>query len=886
LTQINVDIALFWQTSLSEDPWSRHERAVGWLIAIGSDSVETRYFSTAANEVEQLAGGLIEAGTQQGEPVGIYAEGGPDWIVAFLAIIATGAVAVPFDVSLKGEALAELVRDSGCQRFFVARREATDLQDSGVADGTQLYLLGDGTNGTTSDLTPWRNLTAAKKLRLPVLDASDQAALFYTSGTTGLPKGVPLTHGNLVANVNSLVAEHMVASGDRVLLPLPPHHVYPLVVGVLAPLASGAGIVFPAGISGPQIVDALHRGDASVLIGVPRLYSARLDAIDARLRGQSRVVKAATHALFTLLEMAPDSVRRRIGKLVFRRVRAAFGPRLRLLASGGAHLDAEIWRALERFGWAVSTGYGLTETAPILAFNPLKGSKIGSAGKAIENVELRIAAADNDGVGEIEARGPNVFAGYRDRPQETEAAFTSDGWFRTGDLGRLDDDGYLYIVGRVKELIVLPDGKNVFPETIEAVYGSSPLIREIAVLEHGSSLVGLVVPDLDELRKRGAESAVQLVRDEIRDLSPSLPPYQRLSGHVLTRTSLPRTAIGKLRRHQLPDLYQSASSGTIRLVSEMTKEDRSLLSTSRASEVWDWLNQRFPGRPLSLDVSPQLDLGVDSLGWTGLSLEIEDRFGVSLSEETISRIVTLRDLIHAVIDAAAIPSSTDELALQEAKYLAPPTYMQRLFGAALYGIFRLTMRLFFRLRVTGLENVPKAGPFIIAANHASWLDPIAIAAALSYDQIRQTRFAGWTGVMFGNVVARVFSWAAGVFPVNPDRAPASSLALARVVLDQKGILVWFPEGRRTTTGSLQNFQPGIGALLEGSTVPVVPAYITGTFEAAPAGRRIPRFTPIEVRFGAPQTAAILVKGSSGEAIYQQISNALHDAVSRLAGPGS
>jgi len=851
------------------------------LISVGKDTVETRYCSTVADEVERLACGMLAAGLQQREAVGLYAEGGPDWIIAFLAIVAAGAIAVPFDIELKGNALAGPVRDSGCRRIFVSARRAGDLQTLGIDTDIQLYLLGGETPRTDLPVPTWRDLATVARRPLPVPAAGDQAALFYTSGTTGIPKGVPLTHANLVANINALVSEHLVKPGDRVLLPLPPHHVYPLVVGILAPLASGAGIVFPAGISGPQIVDALHRGDASVLIGVPRLYSAMLGAIEARIRGQRRSAGVALDALFALLDRVPDGVRRILGKFLFGRVRRAIGPRLRLLASGGAHLDAAIWRALERFGWTVLTGYGLTETAPILAFNPVSASKIGSAGKAIKNVELRIAAPGADGVGEIEARGPGVFSGYRNRPAETKAAFTQDGWFRTGDLGRIDDDGYLYVVGRSKELIVLADGKNVFPETIEAVYAASPLIREIAVLERGGAPVGLIVPDLDEMRKRGAESAVQLVRDEIRDYSPLLPPYERLAAHVLTRAPLPRTAIGKLKRHQLAGLFESAGAGTVGQEDKMTQEDRTLLDAPRAGDVWDWLKQRFHGRPLSLDISPQLDLGVDSLGWTGLSLEIQDRFDVSLSEDQIARIVTLRDLIREVNDAAAIPSTTDELTAKEAKYLAPPGPMQRLFGAALYVIFRLFMRLFFRLRITGSQFVPESGPFIIAPNHASWLDPIAIAASLSFAQIRQTRFAGWAGLMFGSAAARAFSWAAGVFPVNPDRAAASSLALARAVLDRNGILVWFPEGRRTTTGSLLSFQPGIGVLLEGSTVPVIPAYITGTFEAAPTGRKIPRLTPLEVRFGAPRSGNELMKAGEGDKPHRRIANALHDAVSDL-----
>lgn len=851
------------------------------LIAVRSDCVETFYFTAVADEAERLASGLLETGLEHGEPVGLYADGGPEWIIAFLAIVAAGAVAVPFDVSLKGAALTDPVRDSGCRRFFVTSQRAEALRACGAADDAMLYLLDGGTGGAEPGLIRWRDLAATKTIPLPAVAAGDQAALFYTSGTTGIPKGVPLTHANLVANINSLVAEHLVGPGDRVLLPLPPHHVYPLVVGTLAPLAAGAGVVFPAGTSGPEILDALHRGDASVMIGVPRLYAGLVDAIDARVREQGRATKAAIRILFALLDWMPDGLRRAIGRVVFRPVRKAFGPRLRLLASGGARLDNEIWHALERFGWTVLTGYGLTETAPILTFNPWGRSKIGSAGRALSTVEMRIADPDRDGNGEVQARGPNVFEAYRNRPQETTAAFTADGWFRTGDLGHLDDEGYLYIVGRAKELIVLSDGKNVFPETVEKIYETSPLIQEIAVLEQDGNLVGLVVPDLDGLRGRGAESAVQLVRDEIRDLSPLLAPHQRLSGHVLTRTRLPRTAIGKLRRHQLPELYRTAQMGTIVSASEFTADDKAFLAQTPAKELWDWLTRRFPDHSLSLDVSPQLDLGIDSLGWTGLSLEIEDRFGVSLTDDRIARIMTLRDLISEVVETSATSSTAPDQSSRNASDLAAPGFLQRLVNSMLYGGFWLVMRLFFRLQVVGRENVPPVGPFIIAPNHASWLDPIAVAASLSYSQMRQTRFAGWTGLLFDNFVSRAVSWAARVFPVDPDRAAASSIALARTALNQGDILIWFPEGRRTTTGTLQSFQPGIGALIQNSGIPVVPTYISGSFDAAPTGRILPRLTRLKVRFGKPKTADMLVKSGVGNMTAQHISDALHDAVQAM-----
>ncbi len=293
------------------------------------------------------------------------------------------------------------------------------------------------------------------------LHPDDVAVLAFTSGTTGQPKAVPLSHANLMSNVEALVAEGIVGPHDRALVPLPFHHAYPLTVGILAVLASGATIVLPAGISGPQLVEAIREGQATALLGVPRLYDALLANIRAEMARQSWPVAR----LFPVLLSASGLIHRRfglpVGRWVFRPLHARVGPTLRLMVSGGAALSAEVETTLIGLGWRVLTGYGLTETSPILAFNRPGRSRIGSSGQALPGVRLRIANADPEGTGEIEASGSSVFAGYRAAAAAaSKTAFTADGWFRTGDLGRLDADGYLFIVARATETIVLPNGKK------------------------------------------------------------------------------------------------------------------------------------------------------------------------------------------------------------------------------------------------------------------------------------------------------------------------------------------------------------------------------------------------------------------------------------------
>jgi long-chain acyl-CoA synthetase len=249
------------------------------------------------------------------------------------------------------------------------------------------------------------------------------------------------------------------------------------------------------------------------------------------------------------------------GKLLFVWLRARFAPRLRILVSGGAALDPDLHRTLAALGWEVLTGYGLTETGPILAFNRLRETRIGTVGRALDGVALRIANPDADGVGEIEAQGPNVFFGYRGNPSATEAAFTSDGWFRTGDLGAIDSNGYLRIVARKSEVIVLPDGKKVDPELLEAAYQEHPAVRELGIFMQDGGLCAVLVPELSQLGAHGHAQVREEVQRIVAGIAALRPSYQRLAGLAISRTPLPRTPVGKIRRHLLPNLYRALREG-------------------------------------------------------------------------------------------------------------------------------------------------------------------------------------------------------------------------------------------------------------------------------------------------------------------------------------
>lgn len=295
-----------------------------------------------------------------------------------------------------------------------------------------------------------------------------------------------------------------------------------------------------------------------------------------------------------------------------------------------------------------------------------------SVGRPVPGVDVRIdpgarpghesdeAGAPAGDAGEILARGTGVFRGYRHREDATHEAFTQDGWFRTGDLGRMDEHGNLYVTGRVSTMIVTEGGENVQPDNVEALYEQHPLIREIGVLGRDGKLVALVAPDADAVRERDAGDADTAAQQAVNERSREMPSYMRLSSVRTTRDALPRTRLGKIRRHKLEERYDLAGSDKTRAArgdpvehEDMSDRDRSLLENDTERRVWEWLGDRFPNSGLTPDTDLRLDLDVDSMEWLNLTLEIRRRTGAELSEEAVARISTVCDLLQEAADAGA-----------------------------------------------------------------------------------------------------------------------------------------------------------------------------------------------------------------------------------------
>jgi len=449
--------------------------------------------------------------------------------------------------------------------------------------------------------------------------------------------------------------------------------------------------------------------------------------------------------------------------------------------------------------------------------------------------------------------------------------------------------------GRVSTLIVTEGGENVQPEDVERNYERHPFIREIGVLEHNRKLVGLIVPDLDAIPQTESANIEDVVEQAVREQSRTMASYMRLAEVRVTRDALPRTRLGKIRRHLLAERCDKGGSkgdgnaGEPMSVEAMSDHDRSLLDNATARLVWDWLSKRFPDGGLSPDTSLQTDLDVDSMAWLNLTLEIRDHAGVEIDEKTISRIETVRDLLEACIDAAAKPGHAvdpverplDVLNDEQKRWLQPlGPFLQGVAWLG-YGLTALLLRLVFRIRIEGRNRVPSEGACVLTPNHTSYADPFALGYALGPRSLPRTCWAGVTTAAFDTRAKRFGCRLGRAVPITPDRGAISGLAFAAAILKRGQRLVWFPEGRRSRNGTLQEFRPGLGKVLERIRVPVIPVWIQGAYELWPLSRRLPKPGPLHVIFGEPVSIDILEAEGEGADAAERIIDGLRQRVAQL-----
>lgn len=792
-----------------------------------------------------IASFLLSNGLNKGGRIAIVSENRPEWCAAYMAILMCGGIAVPIDMQFGSDEIKNLLMDSETRIVFHSSKTGDNVLKA--VEGTDIKEI----NFDTASFT---NLTIHPFTHSPVFP-NDIASIIYTSGTTGKPKGVMLTHQNFCSDADAVIQAKVVVHDDNVLSILPLYHTYPFMCTFIVPVFIGATITFAPSLKAADLISAIKDKDVTIVVAVPSLLEMIRNGIVSKIK-EKKLFSGIVLWLMKLCGMVRMKLGMNIGKALFKSIHKNFG-RLKFFASGGARLEPSIMKDLEALGFTILEGYGLTETSPVITFNHPAKRKPGSAGRPLPNVEIKVS---DDG--EIMVKGHMVMKGYYKNQAATDDAI-KDGWLLTGDTGYLDEDGYLFITGRKKEVIVLSSGKNIYPEDAEIFYVSIPLIKEICITEMQGQLHAVIVPDFEYAKREMIGNISEALKWQISEVSMRMPEYMRIKGYTMLAVPLPRTPLGKLRRFMIKEMLKT--EGKVRKIGE----DRSLMEDDIGRRVADCIMALMTEAvPILSTDNLELDLGFDSLKRIELVSSLESSFSVSLPETFMAEIQTVGDIVSRLKEQVSgegikeggealweIISWKDILEREPSpgdmeKVGFSFSIVERAIAYILIAIQKILFKLLFRLKVDGRENIPLDGPFVIAPNHTSFLDGFLITSSVSYKTFKELYFLGFQKYFVG----RLRSWFAKishVIPIDTEIYLNKALQMSAYVLKNKKALCIFPEGGRSFNGSLMEFKKGIGVLAVEMDIPVVPVFIKGTFEALPRGAKFIRPSKIKVFFGKP-----------------------------------
>jgi long-chain acyl-CoA synthetase len=787
----------------------------------------------------------------------LVAKNGPEWSMAYFGVLKAGGVAVPVGHESSVAELVNIARASGAVGILIG----DDLLEK--RGGLQKALE---EAGLATKIWPFTRAfelpdLAVEQARLPLLHKKHNpdalASLIFTSGTTGKPKGVMLTHRNFTFMVSELSKVFEFGVNDGMLSVLPLSHTFEFATGMLAPLAHGAQITYLTELTGDAIGSALKKGRVTTIVGVPALWEALRRRLLQRFSDKAPFLETFMKGLMAANYELRTRTKLDLGVLVFLPIHEGFGGRIRYLISGGSALPPDVLKAFHGLGFNFFEGYGLTETAPVLSVTSPKDKPIvGSVGKPLPGIEIKIADADAaTGVGEVIARGRNVMAGYWEDAAATAAA-VKDGWFHTGDLGRFDDDGNLYIVGRSKDIIVDANGKNVYPDEVEDLYRASPFIKDLSVVglpdDKGEQIACAVVPNYEHDAMLVRSEVHARIEEHFRKISADLPLWKRVKVmHIWEGEDLPRTAKRSIKRREVVAELQHARK-------KAEESSGALVAAARPDEAsvgWllDTLAQVSGRRRADVALGSRFDqLGFDSLMYAELAGAFENA-NVTIPEgvdvTTLSTVAELHELLARGPLVRGGSRHVEEGEKHEGGELEVPELVAR---AGKRGM-ALAQRLFYQgaldTKVTGKNHIPRHTNFIVAGNHTSHLDMGVVKVALGDAGANLTSLAA-ADYFFRNKYRRAFfKHFTNLVPMERSGSIRKSLDRAEHVLRAGHSMAVFPEGTRSLSGEMVDFLPSLGYLALRAGVGILPAHIWGAYEALPKGAAVPRARDLRVTFG-------------------------------------
>ena len=831
---------------------------------------------------------LIEKGVEPKSHIAILTENRPEWAISFFGIMSSACVTVPVDAKLSITETLFILNDSGAQVLFTSgkmlkaimevREQLPAIKHIVCMDPCEhegVYYLND------------LQYREGQILNRPAdVKSADTALIVYTSGTTGVAKGVELSWNNILFEAITLYRMVGYTSQDSMISILPLNHMLEITGGLIAPLYGGATITYCPSFKPAQIIFLMQEVKATCMICVPLVlkmfYNGILKETD-RLKGVGKILfKMMLGLSKTLLKLDI-----RVGGILFKKIKSKFGKNFKYFLSGGAPLDIGLEKDFDVLGFRILQGYGLTETAPVVCLNTLEDHRYGSVGKPLGDVEIKLVKNSQDKEeGEILIKGPNVMKGYYRSPEKT-AEVLKDEWYYTGDLGYFDKDGFLYICGRSKNLIVLGAGKKVFPEEVEQVMSESLLIKEICVLgrkatsglKQGTEEVfAVVVPDLDRFDEKDKQRVKEKISEVINKQSEHLAEYKKISDFMIYNDELPKTSTRKVKRKEVVVIIEEGQG--------QPKQEVQYLNTAEYAD--DEVSEEvraLVASELSIDKGKiktnsylDNDLGIDSLQKVELLAAIEQKLGFEIPEEIAYEIATFEDLVRFVKEYKA---GRKDLEVDWKKEADAIMFRKKVFWCSRFAniiFLRVFSKLYFRLSIKGRSNLPEDTSFILSANHSSHLDFPLLFSSLPLGRSMKVVAPAAADYFYKNKFRRtLMEVSLNTFPFQRIGNFVQSLKLCKELIKKGNSLILFPEGTRSGSDQLAEFKPGVAAIAYGLNIPIIPVYIDGALDALPKGSLFVRPKKIIINIGKP----IYPKGEAGYGQYQDMIQELKKAIIKL-----
>jgi long-chain acyl-CoA synthetase len=744
--------------------------------------------------VPRVARYLKESGLNQGDRVLIWGVNRPEYGIAFLAALRLGAILVPLEANYAAEFAQKIAQRTRASGAIVSSQTLERARTLGLPL-FQMEILPD----LARQCAP---------LEKAALTGDDLAEVVFTSGTTGDPKGAMLSHRNILSNAIAASQIFPIGPKQRLLSFLPLSHMFEQLGGFFTVLLAGASVIYPTSRQPAVVRRTFKERKVSMVLITPAVVKSLMLAIERTAEAQGK--KELFERLRRVARRLPMGLRR----LVFFSVHRQFGGRFRYIISGGAALDPALGESWRELGIDVIQGYGTTECSPGLTFNRVDLNRLGSVGTPLPGVEIKIAAD-----GEVLAKGPNVFQGYWENEEATRAVLEKDGWYHTGDLGEVDKDGFLWLRGRKKDMIVLADGTNVYPEDIENALAADPRIEALAtpLRPNVATVVGLQRPGEDV-----QVHAVFLVKDKeqvasiVRDTNVKLSGSQQIRGWTIwPEDDFPTTPTQKVKkRFVIEHVLNMGRVDQARAVIGDQAATRTLTEVERViTQV-----ANLPPAAVHPGATLSADLGLDSLGRVDLLGAIEEELGAYVDEAALEPNATVAELERMVAAARDVKRDTGI-------YGWPLSPLVRSFGLLLQQTLVYPLvHVFYKVKVTGKEKlVGLRGPVMFAPNHCLHWDNGIILMAIPLSWRWKLAVAAAADDVFGNKLnGFASSVLANAFPLAREGAIRRSLELLGARLDRHFSVLIYPEGKLTVGGPMQPFKSGTGLIAVEGATPVVP----------------------------------------------------------------